>query len=135
MNDETRKVLVVESDEALKASLVTLFSDVGYEVSTDHREGIQAVLAFAPDLVLLGAHPPQLDCCELLSEIKSLKHTHHIRVVMLVQGGSAERSFALNLGADDALSLPMDRAELLSRVRAQLHSKQDAEELEERIRS
>ena len=124
----------MESDDALRTTLITVLGDAGYEVSTDYQGGMKAVLAFAPDLVILGADPPQLDCCDLLSEIKGSKHTRNIRVVMLVHGSSAERTRGLDLGADDALSLPLDPAELLSRIRSQLHSKQIADELGERLR-
>ena len=133
MNNQTGKVLVVESDDALRATLVTLLRDSGYEVSTDYSAGMKAVLAFAPDLVILGADPPQLDCCDLLSVIKGSKHSRHIRVVMLVPGNSPERTRGLDLGADDVLSLPFDPAELLSRIRSQLRSKQAGDELQERL--
>ncbi len=134
MNDQTGKLLVVESDDALRATLITVLGDAGYKVSTDYRGGMKAVLAFEPDLVILGADPPQLDCCDLLSEIKASKHTQNIRVVMLVHGSAAERTRGLDLGADDALSLPLDPAELLARIRSQLRNKQIADELWERLR-
>lgn len=134
MNDQTGKLFVVESDDALRATLVAVLGDAGYDVSTDYRGGMKAVLAFEPDLVILGADPPRLDCCDLLSEIKGSKRTHNIRVVMLVHGSSAERTRGLDLGADDALSLPLDPPELLSRIRSQLRSKQAADELWERVR-
>jgi len=134
MNDKTGKLLVVESDDALRDQIVTVLSGAGYEVSTDYREGMKAVLAFNPDAVVLGADPPQLDCCDLLSEIKSSERTHNIRVVMLSPGGSAERTRGLDLGADDVLSLPFDSHELLARVRLQLRNKSVADELRERLR-
>src|SRR5260370_7148695 len=124
MNDQTGKLLVVESDDALRATLITVLGDAGYKVSTDYRGGMKAVLAFEPDLVILGADPPRLDCCDLLSEIKASKHTQNIRVVMLVHGSAAERTRGLDLGADDALSLPLDPAELLARIRSQLRNNQ-----------
>jgi DNA-binding response OmpR family regulator/S1-C subfamily serine protease len=134
MNDQTAKLLVVESDDALRATLVAVLGDAGYEVSTNYEGGMKAVLAFDPDLVVLGADPPQLDCCDLLSEIKGSKHTRNIRVLMLAHGSSAERSRGLDLGADDVLSLPLDAVELLSRIRTQLRNKQIADELLERLR-
>jgi DNA-binding response OmpR family regulator/S1-C subfamily serine protease len=134
MNDQTGKLLVVESDETLRAILIAALEDAGYKVSADYHGGMKAVLAFQPDLVILGADPPQLDCCDLLSEIKASGHTQNIRVVMLVHGSSAERTRGLDLGADDALSLPLDAAELLSRIRTQLRSKQIADELSEQLR-
>src|SRR5467141_2945509 len=134
MTHNAGKLLVVESDETVRNHIVAVLSDAGYEVSTDYREGIKSVLAFGPDVVILGADPPQLDCCDLLSEIKGSEHTQNIRVVMLSPGGSAERTRGLDLGADDVLSLPFDSHELLSRVRSQLRNKSVADEFRERLR-
>jgi S1-C subfamily serine protease/DNA-binding NarL/FixJ family response regulator len=134
MNDKAGKALVVESDGSLREHIVAVLGDAGYEVSTDCRGGMKAVVAFNPDIVVLGADPPQLDCCDLLSEIKGSEHTHNIGVVMLCPGGSAERARGLDLGADDVLSLPFNPHELLSRVRSQLRNKSIADEFRERLR-
>jgi serine protease Do len=134
MEPEAQKLMVVEPDDALRNHIVAVLRDAGYEVSTDYREGMQAVLAFHPDAVILGANPPQLDCCDLLSEIKGSEQTQNVRVVMLSPGGSAERTRGLDLGADDVLSLPFDSHELLSRVRLQLRNKSIADEFRGRLR-
>src|ERR1700756_2908403 len=123
------RVLVVESDGGLRVSIAKVLSDAGYEVSTDYVEGMKSVLGFRPDVVILGADPPQLDCCDLLSEIKGSEPTQNIRVVMLSPGGSAQRARGLDLGADDVLSLPFDPHELLSRVRWQLRDTHTIENL------
>src|SRR5215510_7820361 len=132
--NKSGKILVVERDDALREQILTLLSDAGYEVSGDCREGMKTVLSFDPDAVILGADPPQLDCCDLLSQIKGSEQTQNIRVVMLSPGGSAERTRGLDLGADDVLSLPFDPHELLSRVRSQLRTKHIADESRERLR-
>lgn len=129
MNSKAEKLLVVESDDGLRDHIASLLSDAGYDVSTDHREGMKAVLSFDPEVVILGADPPKLDCCDLLSEIKGSEHTQNIRVVMLSRGGPVERTRGLDLGADDVLSLPFDPQELLSRVRTQLRNKRIADQL------
>jgi DNA-binding response OmpR family regulator/S1-C subfamily serine protease len=133
MNSKAAKLLVVESDNFLRERIVAVLRDAGYTVSTDYQQGMKAVLAFDPDVVVLGADPPQLDCCDLLSEIKGSEQTHNIRVVMLSPGGSAERTRGLDLGADDVLSLPFDSHELLSRVRSQLRDKSVADAFRERL--
>src|ERR1700751_2955254 len=125
----SERVLVVESDDGLKGSITRVLSDAGYEVSTECGEGMKAVLAFRPDVVILGADPPQLDCCDLLSEIKGSEPTQNIRVLILSPGGSAQRARGLDLGADDVLSLPFDPHELLSRVRWQLRDTHTIERL------
>jgi len=40
MNDKVGKLLVVESDDALRARIVAVLNDGGYEVSTEYREGM-----------------------------------------------------------------------------------------------
>src|SRR5262249_1803136 len=117
MNQKPGKLLVVECYDTLREHILAVMRDAGYEVSGDCRERIKTGLSFDPDAVILGADPPQLDCCDLLSQIKGSEQTQNIRVVMLSPGGSAERTRGLDLGADDVLSLPFDPHELLSRVR------------------
>jgi DNA-binding response OmpR family regulator/S1-C subfamily serine protease len=133
MNNERYKVLVVESDADLRQQIIAALGDAGYEVSTDISGGMKAVFNFNPDVVVLGADPPQLDCCDLLSEIKATERTQNIRVVMLSPGSSGERTRGLDLGADDVLSLPFDSHELLSRVRSQLRIKRSADEYREKL--
>jgi serine protease Do len=135
MSSNTEKLLVVESDDALKQTIVQTLKHGGYEVSTDYGEGMKSVLALRPDVVILGADPPQLDCCDLLSEIKGSENTQNIRVIMLSHGGAAERSRGLDLGADDVLSLPFESHELLSRVRWQLRNKKSVDEFQEKART
>jgi DNA-binding response OmpR family regulator/S1-C subfamily serine protease len=132
MKSDTDKLLVVERDDALRQSIVRVLSDAGYQVSTNYHQGMKSVLAFNPDAVVLGADPPQLDCCDLLSEIKGSERSQNIRVIMLSPGGPAERTRGLDLGADDVLSLPFDPHELLSRVRWQLRDKRIADEFRQR---
>jgi len=134
MESKTEKLLVVESDDALRERIVTVLNGAGYQVSTDYDEGMKSILAFGPDAVILGADPPQLDCCDLLSEIKGSERTQNVRVVMLSPGGSGERTRGMDLGADDVLSLPFDPHELLSRVRSQLRTKSLGDEFRERLR-
>ncbi len=134
MESKTEKLLVVESDDALRERIVTVLNGAGYQVSTDYDEGMKSILGFGPDAVILGADPPQLDCCDLLSEIKGSERTQNVRVVMLSPGGSGERTRGMDLGADDVLSLPVDPHELLSRVRSQLRTKSLADEFRERLR-
>jgi DNA-binding response OmpR family regulator len=127
----TEKLLVVEAEDALRKTISVTLRDAGYLVSDDCRDGMSSVLAFSPDLVVMGADPPRLDCCDLLSEIKGTEPTRNVRVVMLSKGGAAERSRGFELGADDVLSLPFDPHELLSRVRWQLRNKHSIDQLKQ----
>jgi len=70
MNSRAGKLLVVESDDALREQIVAVLRDAGYEVSSDYQQGMKAVDAFDPDVVVLGADPPQLDCLNRKKEKK-----------------------------------------------------------------
>jgi len=50
----SERVLVVESDDALRSSIVGALSDAGYEVSTDYREGMKSVLEVQSRCSCLG---------------------------------------------------------------------------------
>jgi len=135
MNAHTEKVLLIESDPALRNQIAAVLSQAGYELSTDYTGGMKAVLSYAPDAVILGADPPKLDCCDLLSEIEGSERTEHIRVLMMAPGGAAERARGLDLGADDVLSVPFDAHELLSRLRMQLRDKHATDEISEQLQT
>jgi len=135
MQSDSEKVVVVESDNSLRGTIVEVLTDAGYNVSTDYHGGIKSVLDFDPDAVILGANTPQLDCCDLLSEIKGSERTQNVRVIMLSPGGPAERTRGLDLGADDVLSLPIVPYELLARLRWQLRNKHAIDEFRRQERA
>jgi len=129
------KVLVVEADADVRGHVANILTDAGYQVSAESAASLKTVLASLPDVIVLGANPPQLDCCDLLADVKGSEQARHVRVIMLAAGGSAERIRGLDLGGDDVLSLPFDDRELLARVRAQLREKRPEDELRESVRN
>ena len=76
-----------------------------------------------PDLILLQTDVATLDCCGLIAQLKGNEASAPIKIVLLAHGGPLERSRALDLGADDVLSIPFESAELFARIRAQLREK------------
>jgi response regulator RpfG family c-di-GMP phosphodiesterase len=79
--------------------------------------------------------PGDAPAANTLTEIKELANTSQIRVIALIAGGSAERARALQLGADDAISVPADNEELLARVRTQLRQKRAIGQLDVKVRN
>ena len=103
MKSNAGKPLVVESDDAQRERIVTVLRDAGYKVSTEYRDGVRSVLAFDRDVLILGADPPKLDGCDLVSALKGSEPAQGTRVIMLTPGGSQERTRGLDLGDDDVL--------------------------------
>ena len=135
MTFEADKVTVVEADSSLRERVSRVLADAGYQVSAESAATLKKILQSMPDVVVLGANPPQLDCCNLLADVKGSEEARHIRVIMLAAGGPAERVRGLELGADDVLSLPFDDRELLARVRAHLREKRPEDQLREVVRT
>src|SRR2546427_9920138 len=116
--------------------LLQTLRSAGYEAdaAASPPEVMEAVQNIGVDLLLLDANVTDLDCCQVLSDVKGSAATAAIRVILLSDGGAGERSRGLDLGADDVLSRPWEPAELLARVRAQLRSKRAFDELNEKTR-
>ena len=128
------KVFVVEVDATAREHVTKILTDAGYQVAGQIAATLKMVLASMPDVIVMGASPPDLDCCDLLAEVKRSEQARHIRVIMMADGGPAERIRGLDLGADEVLSVPFDDRELLARVRAQLREKRPEDELRATVR-
>jgi S1-C subfamily serine protease/DNA-binding NarL/FixJ family response regulator len=129
------RVTVVEADAILRDNVAGILTDAGFQVFAEATSTLKNIAESMPDVIVLGANPPQPDCCDLLADVKGSEQTRQIRVIMVSAGGSAERVRGLELGADDVLSLPINDRELLARVRAQLREKRPEDELRETVRS
>lgn len=117
------KVLLLRIARDLSANLVSELSRAGYDVATAESADVRTVLQQQPDLILLQTDVRTLDCCGLLTQLKGNETTAPVKVILLADGGSLERSHALDLGADDVLSIPFESVELFARIRAQLREK------------
>jgi signal transduction histidine kinase/CheY-like chemotaxis protein len=79
-----------------------------------------------PDLVLLDVNMPHKDGFTVLKEIREDPATEHIPVIILTAArlDSTDVQSGLNMGADDYVTKPFDRRELLARIRAKLRVKE-----------
>ena len=90
---------------------------------------VDQVLALAPEVLVTEAAPSDLACCGLITQLKSRTDNRTLKIIMIVPGGALERARALDLGADDVISLPFDGVEFAARVRTQFRERQPEEEL------
>jgi DNA-binding response OmpR family regulator len=122
MNPASAKqlVLVVDDDEDIRALLRLMLERAGYDVD-DQPDGRSALRSFHTgkhDLILLDVTMPELDGWEVLERIRDLSE---VPVLMLTARDSeSDRVRGLRGGADDYVTKPFDRDELLARVEAML---------------
>ena len=135
MAEKREVVVIVEPDVSRRAAHAELMNSSGYDarVADSQAEGFRLVRESKVDLFLLSADLMDLQCCDALAEIKGSSATAHTKVLLLLNGGPAERARGLDLGADDAVSDPWDSTELLARVRTLLRQKHAAESLERQV--
>ncbi len=112
------RVLVVEDEPDLLASLVQALREDGYAVdgAPDGEEGLYKAENYDYDAIVLDIMLPVIDGWELLRRLRKGKKTP---VVMLTARDAVrDRVRGLDTGADDYVVKPFDVSELLARVRA-----------------
>src|SRR3989454_3467124 len=119
-------VLVVDDVQANRELLEGYLDDLGYAVrqARDGVEALEAVVAEEPDLILLDIEMPRLDGITVCERLKTHPSRRLIPVVILTASRDYEtRLRGIAAGADDFLSKPFDRKELLIRTKVLLHDR------------
>lgn len=125
MREQRTKILLVDDEESLVATLKTFLELSGFEVVTakNGREALDTIPQLRPDLVVLDVLMPNLDGRETLRQLR--KREDWTPVILLTQvTGTAQRIMAIEEGADDYLNKPFDPQELVVRIRAVLRRTQ-----------
>ena len=120
------KVLVVDDYPANVKLLEVNLQAAGYETAAayDGEEALQKVESERPDLILLDVMLPKVDGFEVCRRLRANEATAVIPIIMITALKDTEdRIRGLDAGADDFLSKPFDRGELLARVRGLLQVK------------
>lgn len=130
------RILVVDDDEAVRTLLATMLSNEGYQVS-EVQDGMAAMAAIereAPDLVVLDYMMPGWSGAEVCRRIRE-RCGLQLPVVFVSAAEDREaRLAAKEAGADEFLGKPIDRLELLVRVRNLLRLKFELDRREEKRR-
>lgn len=119
-------VLVVDDDALMRGTLSRLLRAEGFEVAAevDGAGALESVELLRPDLVLMDVMMPGMSGLEVCRILKEDPATRLIPVLLLTGSGEAgDRVRGLETGADDFLSKPPERTELLARVKSLLRQK------------
>ncbi len=125
------EILVVEDNADMRRLLRFLLSrEFRVRVARNGREGLEAVRASKPELVLTDVMMPEMSGTELCRALKSDPETAGIPVVLVTSKAEREMKIeGLELGADDYVTKPFHPRELLARVRSLVRLRQVQGEL------
>ncbi|HWX92226.1 MAG TPA: HD domain-containing phosphohydrolase [Terriglobales bacterium] len=126
-------ILIADDHESSLSALEGLLSLEGFEVVTapDGEEALSAFHRGQPDLLLLDVKMPRLSGFEVCRRIKNDADTRLIPIILITAMTATEDRLAgIQAGADDFLTKPVDREQLIARVKSLLKQKAYTDELE-----
>jgi two-component system, sensor histidine kinase and response regulator len=117
------KILIIEDEDTIRENIKTLLCTENFIVAEaeDGRVGIQMALEEHPDLILCDVMMPEVDGYEVLSEIRLHSATQLTPFIFLTAKITKEDvRMGMDLGADDYLTKPFSKKDLLSAVTTRL---------------
>ena len=133
MRDSSHKILVIDDNVTNVELLEAYLFAAGHEVITayDGQSGLQRAFDDDPHLVLLDIMMPGIDGYEVCRQLKSHEKTRFIPIIMITALTDIEDKIkGLDVGADDFLSKPFNKHELMARVRSLLRIKRLHDDLD-----
>lgn len=114
-------ILIVDDEIVSRYTVEVLLSSEGYNLifAENGEEALQKAEIFIPDLMLLDVMMPGMDGFEVCKRLRANPRLAELPIVMVTALDDREsRLYGIEMGADDFMSKPFDRAELRARVRS-----------------
>ncbi|MBO7257856.1 MAG: response regulator transcription factor [Alphaproteobacteria bacterium] len=113
------RVLLIEDDKTIGQNIAMVLNKEGMVVDTSYlgEDGLEMAKLYEYDIIIVDLMLPGIDGYDV---VRSLRATRNNTPIMILSGlsGSDKKVKGLGFGADDYLTKPFDRSELIARVNA-----------------
>ena len=131
-----QQVLIIDDTEInliLFGALVKKLEDCVAHTFSDSRKALDWVRVHTPDLVIVDYMMPDIDGLEFIRLLREIVGRQMVPVLMITANDQKEiRYSALNLGANDFLTKPVDKVEFLARAKNMLSLNRARQQLADR---
>ena len=117
---ESKKVLIIEDEKSISDIIKFNLEKEGFSVETafDGQDGLRKAETVNPDLILLDVMLPLLDGFQVC---KKIRETSMVPILMLTaKEEEMDKVLGLELGADDYITKPFGKRELIARIKANI---------------
>jgi DNA-binding NarL/FixJ family response regulator len=118
-----KKILVIEDEPEMRRNLSTILKMEKFEVlqAENGRAGLEAARAEIPDLIVCDVMMPEMDGHAVVQALRQDTKTMNIPFIFLTaKGEKGDLRSGMNLGADDYLTKPVAKGDLLNAITARL---------------
>ena len=115
------KILIAEDDHISRKILQTILTKQGNEVTAaeDGLKALEALKKETPDILITDWMMPNLDGLQLSRQVRALNLPSYVYIILLTALTDKQRIIeGLDAGADDYITKPYDKTELMARVKA-----------------
>jgi signal transduction histidine kinase len=120
------RILVIEDETVLRENILEWLTFEGYEAvgAADGIDGVNEAIRFQPDLIVCDIMMPRLDGYGVLADLQNNSTTHLTPFIFLTARAMPDDlRTGMALGADDYITKPFERTDLLRAIAARLEKK------------
>ena len=135
VDEGTPKVLLIDDQESSASQIARMLREAcDLHIAADPQSGFFEAAEAGHECVLISTRLAEFDPLRLCAQLRTLDRTRFIPIVLLADEGDEDRLLrGLELGINDYVTRPIDRQELLARLRTQIRRKRYNEHLRQSV--